>query len=110
MTSDTPQRADPFAPDTGPDLSDFKPRPAPRPTVPRETIRRVAEEGGFPSREVHKPKPKAQRRRTTGRTTQINIKATQETAERLNDIADRRGWVLGEVLEHALAALEATRT
>ena len=106
MTSDTPQRADPFAPDTGPDLSDFKPRSAPRPAAPRETIRRAAEEGGFPSREPLKPAPKAQRRRITGRTHQINIKATQETVERLNAIADQRGWVLGEVLEHALAALE----
>ena len=107
MTSDSPQRADPFAPDSGPDLSGFKPRPAPRPAVPRDTIRRVAEEGGFPSRESRKPQPKAQRRRITGRTVQINIKATQETVERLNAIADRRGWVLGEVLEHALAALES---
>ena len=105
--TETPQRADPFEPDTGPDLSDFNPRPTPRPAVPRNTIRRVAAEGGFPSREFHKPKPKAQRRRLTGRNFQINIRATQETIERLNAIADERHWVLGEVLEHALEALEA---
>lgn len=46
-------------------------------------------------------------RRVTGRNVQINIKAKQETVDRLMAIADRRGWVLGEVLEHALAALEA---
>jgi hypothetical protein len=107
MTDNSPQRADPFAPDTGPDLSEFTPRPPPRPDVPRETIRRTSEANGFPSRESRKPKPKAQRRRITGRTFQINIKTTQETIERLNVIADQRGWVLGEVLEHALAALEA---
>jgi hypothetical protein len=110
MTPDSPQRVDPFAPDTGPDLSEFKPRSAPRPTAPRETIRRVAEEGGFPSRESRKPKQKAQRRRITGRNFQLNIRAKQETIEWMNAIADRRGWVLGEVLEHALAALEATQS
>jgi len=101
-----PQRADPFDPDTWPDLSVFKPRAVPRPAPPRETIARVSEESGAPSRERAKPKPKVQRRRVTGRNVQINIKATQETIERLNAIADRRGWVLGEVLENALAALE----
>jgi hypothetical protein len=105
MTDHSQQRADPFAPDAAPDLSEFTPRP-PRPSVPAETIRRVSEANGFPSRESRKPKPKAQRRRVTGRSVQVNIKATQETIDRLNAIADRRGMVLGEVLEHALAALE----
>jgi hypothetical protein len=106
MTDNSPHRADPFAPDTGPDLSEFTPRPPPRPAVPPETIKRVSEANGFPSRESRKPKPKAQRRRVTGRNIQVNIKATQETIDRLNAIADREGWVLGEVLEKALAALE----
>jgi len=52
-------------------------------------------------------KPKQQRRHVTGRNVQINIKAKQETVDHLIAIADRRGWVLGEVLENALAALEA---
>ena len=104
------QRADPFAIDSEPDLSSFKPRPAQQtPAVARATIRQVSEENNFPSREAAtKPKPKTQRRRITGRNVQINIKAKQETVDRLIAIADRRGWVLGEVLEHALAALEAT--
>ena len=105
------QRADPFAIDAEPDLSGFKPRPAQRtPVVARATIRQVSEENNFPSRSAAptKPKPKSQRRRITGRNVQINIKAKQETVDRLIAIADRRGWVLGEVLEHALAALEAT--
>jgi len=104
------QRADPFAIDAEPDLSGFKPRPAQRtPAVARATIRQVSEENNFPSRAAPpaKPKPKVQRRRITGRNVQINIKAKQETVDHLIAIADRRGWVLGEVLEKALAALEA---
>jgi len=103
------QRADPFAIDAEPDLSGFKPRPEQRtPAVARATIRQVSEENNFPSREAAtKPKPKTQRRRITGRNVQINIKAKQETVDHLVAIADRRGWVLGEVLEKALAALEA---
>jgi len=104
------QRADPFAIDSEPDLSSFKPRPAQQtPAVARATIRQVSEENNFPSRSAAptKPKPKAQRRRITGRNVQINIKAKQETVDHLIAIADRRGWVLGEVLEKALAALEA---
>jgi hypothetical protein len=104
------QRADPFAIDAEPDLSIFEPRPAQRaPAAARATIRKVSEENNFPSRQAAptKPKPKSQRRRITGRNVQINIKAKQETIDHLIAIADRRGWVLGEVLENALAALEA---
>jgi hypothetical protein len=106
------QRADPFAIDAEPDLSSFKPRPAQQtPAVARATIRQISEENNFPSRSAPaKQKPKPQRRRITGRNVQINIKAKQETVDRLIAIADRRGWVLGEVLEHALAALEASQS
>jgi hypothetical protein len=102
------QRADPFAIDAEPDLSSFKPRPAQQtPASARATIRQVSEQNNFPSREAApKPKPKTQRRRRTGRNVQINIKAKQETVDRLIAIADQRGWVLGEVLEKALTALE----
>jgi hypothetical protein len=103
-------RADPFAIDAEPDLSSFKPRLAPpTPAVARATIKKISEENNFPSREAApaKPKAKSQRRRRTGRNIQINIKCRQETVDQLIAIADRRGWVLGEVLEHALTALEA---
>lgn len=103
-------RASPFD-DAEIDLSSFKPATTPR-RPDREAVRQVSEQNGFPSREVPKvraPKPKQVRRRRTGRSVQINIKATQETVDQLIDIADRRGWVLGEVLEHALVALEAKR-
>jgi hypothetical protein len=96
------QRADSFAIETEPDLSTFKPQQ--RPAADRETIRRVSEQNHFPSRQA--PKVRQQRRRVTGRNVQVNIKAKQETIDRLIAIADRNGWVFGEVLEHALAALE----
>jgi hypothetical protein len=101
------QRADPWAVDAEPDMSAFKPTPAPKPA--RETVREVSEANNFPSRDPQprptKPK-KQQRRHVTGRNVQINIKAKQETVDRLVKVADRCSWVLGEALEHALAALD----
>lgn len=103
------ERANPFS-----DLSDFQAAPKAKP-VQTEQIERLAEENGFPSRQSKTPtkkqkvteKPKRKGRRyTTGRNQQINIKATAETIERLYKIADDRNEPLGEVLEHALAALE----
>jgi hypothetical protein len=34
------------------------------------------------------------------------VKASQETLDAFYAITDRQGWVLGETLEHALAALQ----
>jgi hypothetical protein len=45
-------------------------------------------------------------RHRTGRNQQINIKATTETIERFYKLADERRVALGELLEHALNALE----
>jgi hypothetical protein len=97
------QRADPFAVDAEPDLSAYKPTPAQRPA--REIVRQVSEQNNFPSRDPKSRKPK-QRRHVTGRNVQINIKAKQETVDHLIKVADRCGWVLGETLERALAALD----
>ena len=108
------QRADPFAVDTEPDIASFKPKQKTQnPAAARETIRQVSEQNNFPSREAGTkqapaPMPRQQRRRRTGRSVQINIKATQETVDLLISIADRRGWVFGEVLEHALKGLAVT--
>lgn len=108
------ERANPF------DLSDFAPAPA-KPKTDRAVIDQVAEAYGFPSRQPTKPsevaapdvqpapavQPKRQQRRyTTGRNKQINIKATDETIQRLYRLADDRGVPLGELLEQALDALE----
>jgi hypothetical protein len=104
-------RADPFAVETEPDIASFKPTPARKPSITRDAIRQVSEQNNFPSREAPKAKPpkaKTQRRRRTGRNVQLNIKASQETIDRFLAVADRKNWVLGEALEHALAALEKT--
>ena len=37
---------------------------------------------------------------------QFNARATPQTVEALYAIADRQGWLVGETLEHALAALQ----
>jgi hypothetical protein len=103
-------RVNPFG-----DLNDFElaqlkeRRPKP---VEKAVIDQVAADNGFPSRQALKPEdapaPRKQRRYTTGRNQQINIKATAETIDRLNAIADRMNVPLGEVLARALNALEKT--
>ena len=99
------ERADPFADDI--DLSDFRPKPALRPQVSKEAIREVSEQNNFPSRAAAGVVlPRQQRRRRTGRNTQVNVKATPETAARFNRIAEARGLALGELLERALDAFE----
>lgn len=109
------ERANPFA-----DLGDFKPAPA-KPKAEPSDIEKVAADNGFPSRQPvaqATPMPAAnaaaparkQRRYTTGRNKQINIKATDETIERLYRLADERKVPLGELLEQALAALEQSST
>jgi hypothetical protein len=111
------ERASIFGDDDDLDVSGFAPTPA-RPTKPadKEGIRQAAEKRGFQSREPAKeqgreaaPKPvpaRQQRRHTTGRNRQLNIKATEETIERFYAIADQQNWVLGEAFEHAIGALE----
>ncbi|MFV3131453.1 hypothetical protein [Niveispirillum sp. KHB5.9] len=96
------------------DLSGFMPKsPQDIQAPPADAIRAVSEAARFPSREA-KPVPvpppppprREQRRHRTGRNVQFNIRARQETIDTFLAIADREGWVLGEVLEHAVAALE----
>lgn len=104
-------RANPFG-----DLDDFAPQPKPRPVMP-DAIDQLAQASGFPSRKAQNEAPsnlaqaspaiRQQRRHTTGRNRQINIKATEDTIATLYRIADERGLPLGAILEQALAALEA---
>ena len=106
-------RASIFEEDADIDVSGFAPKPAPDPEAPHaEQIREVSEKAKFRSRE---PKvlpekqvttKREQRRYRTGRNVQFNLKASQETVDGFYAIADRQGWVLGETLEHALAALK----
>ncbi len=108
-------RASIFGDETGPlDLSGFAPKVAQEIQAPPvEAIRAVSEAARFPSREARPapapmppPPRREQRRHRTGRNVQFNIRARQETIDTFLAIADREGWVLGEVLEHAVAALE----
>jgi len=119
-------RANPFG-----DLDDFGSDHSAKP-VPAETIDRIAQSSGFPSRKAsaataHEtasktgetaslpslapssapPAPRQPRRHVTGRNRQINIKATEETITELYRIADAMNLPLGAVLEQALVALAA---
>lgn len=90
------------------DISGFAPRPGPDASAPPpEQVRAIAEAAHFRSREQPAPPPKrVQRRHRTGRNVQFNVKASQETVDAFYAISDAKGWVLGETLEHALAALK----
>ena len=119
------KRANPFG-----DLGDFAPAPA-KPKPDPAVIDQVAEANGFLSRQPVKqtasepaPAPAApvalqpqpaqaqtkeqlpSRRRTTGRSEQVNIKTTFAAKKRLMEISVERDMPLGEILEQALAALE----
>lgn len=113
------ERANPFG-----DLGDFTQAPA-KPKIDQAVIDQVAEDNGFPSRKpstppavesppvpvpVEEPPARKQRRYTTGRNKQINIKATDQTIQRLYRLADARHITLGELLEQALDALEGAGT
>jgi hypothetical protein len=80
----------------------------PRPAAPKEAVKQVSEGASFRSREPSELKPAVRepRRYRTGRNVQLNVKVRAETLESFYRIADGQGWVLGETLEKALAALE----
>jgi hypothetical protein len=94
------------------DVSAFTPKTADKtPKTPPEDIRAVSEAAQFRSREPGPAAPpKAvktiQRRRRTGRNQQLNVKLAANTVKLFYEITDKQGWVLGETLERALAALQ----
>jgi hypothetical protein len=100
------ERVNPFA--NLADLPVFEPKPRKEEPVAKETIERIAEENNFPSRQAVRPREPKRKRRVyrTGRNRPINIKATNETVERLYKMADDRKVPLGALLERALDALE----
>jgi hypothetical protein len=103
----TRERASIFAVDEDAlDLSGFAPKSGPEPVeVSADLVRAVAEASRFPSREAT-PKRRPPRIHRTGRTMQFNARTTPQTVEALYAIADQQGWLVGETLEHALAALQ----
>lgn len=110
-------RANPFE-----DLNDFAPKEKAKP-VDRDAIEKIAKDNNFssstpPKTEAQPAKPKQeaapaekrkQRRHTTGRNQQINVKATGETIAKFNRIADAENLPMGEILDRALDAYERER-
>jgi len=104
------------------DLSRFEPKDGPEAhQVLPETVRRVSEEGGFPSRaQSQHTNPQPPRRpltAKTGRTVLLNARVTQRAHDRFHEIIERERLryeagelthrvTLGEIVERALAALE----
>jgi len=93
------------------DVTGFTPKTRPDTSAPApEQVRAVAEAASFRSREAAPPAPagdkRIPRRHRTGRNVQFNVKASQATVETFYEISDSEGWVLGETLEKALAALQ----
>jgi hypothetical protein len=81
--------------------------PAPAP----EKVKAVAKAANFHSRESlpapAKPaKTRPARIYRTGRNVQFNVKALRETVDTFYAITDKQGWVLGETLDRAVAALQ----
>jgi len=76
------------------DLSAFSPKQPAKSTQPApDAVRSVAERA-------------KQRQRRTGRNVQFNTKVTGACRDTFYEISDRNGWVLGETMERAIAALQ----
>jgi hypothetical protein len=101
------------------DVSGFTPKTGPGPdAVPPQTSRRIAEEGGFPSRApVLRPPAAPKIGPKTGRTVLLNARITQQAHDRFHEIvaAEQTRYAtgemmhrvtLGEIVERALQALE----
>lgn len=92
------------------DVSVFAPKKTVKEAEPApDAIRQVSEGANFRSREpvqTAAAKPVKQRRHRTGRNLQLNLKVAASTLKLFYEITDGQGWVLGETLERALAALQ----
>lgn len=89
-------------------VGDFAPRPrgqGPRPDP--DQVRQVAQAAGFTPREpADAAAPRQQRRHRTGRTEQINLRASPEYRDRFNALADQLQASQAEAFERAVEALE----
>ena len=102
------------------DLAGFTARPtASSKAMPdADEVKAIAAPVGFRSREPlpadtsireaagHAPRVRQPRRYRTGRNVQLNIKVRRETLDGFNALCEARGWVQGDTLARALAALE----
>jgi hypothetical protein len=105
------KRAGIFEAESELDVNDFVPKEAVTPKVRPEQVRAVSEAANFQSREPPREilagsLKREPRRYRTGRNIQLNIKARADVIEAFYGIADRKGWVLDETFECAVAALE----
>lgn len=118
------QRPSLFHPEDDIDLGQFKPKSESQvPLVSAETVKRVSEDNGFPSRAPRSraASPPAPPKRPifakSGRTVLLNARITQRAHDRFHEIVEiereryERGEImhratLGEIVERALAALE----
>ena len=101
-------RVNPFADLTTP-ISSFTVKPKTEKVLEEEAITRIAAENNFPSRQAPKTTREPKRKRrvyTTGRSQQVNFKATPATVERFYKMADQRKVALCVLFEQALDALE----
>ena len=90
-----------------PDLSGFAPRTADRPRPDPGQIRQIGDAANFPSRQAGTlPEKRRTHHRKTGRTAQLAQKIRPEYLDLLYRLAERKGWLLGETIEHAFEALE----
>ena len=89
-------------------LNDFTPRtPDPSARASVERLDQVSVENNFPSRSARtSQRPSPDRRYRTGRNRQFNIKATDDTINRMTRLADQLREPMGAVFERAVAALE----
>jgi hypothetical protein len=103
------------------DLSGFAPKAeSEKSPVSAATVRKVSEEGGFPSRSPARAQTPPLKRpilTKSGRTVLLNARITQRAHDRFHNIVEaerqryERGEILhratlGEIVERALAALE----
>jgi len=105
-----------FAEDDALNLDRFQPKPAGATDRPGpEDLRDIAARTKFVSREgkgapaVPDAPPVLLRRRghhRTGRTATVTLKTTPVASNRFYEIAEARGWLIGEAFERAIAALE----
>jgi len=89
---------DQFAPKVGSDTYE----------VPADTIRKIADEGGFPSRSATVYQPSTKRlpmTYRTGRTATLSVKTTPAALEAFYDVARSQGWKAGETFERAVEML-----
>ena len=97
------------------DVSGFAAKGSPDPAAPsRAEVRAVSEAANFPSREAKRPRAEAApvlerrpaRRLKTGRTEQLNVRASVETIKAFYALADQQKWKSAETFERAVAALK----